>query len=230
MLCLRFGTSSRQACGNVMQASRVVVVDDHPIVQAGYEKLFGTCEDKELIACFHRGEEISAAYAQLKPDLVILELLLPGISGIETTKRLLRRDAEAKVLIHTPVVDVVYICQAMQSGARGYLSKHAPLSQLLKAIEQISTGGIFLEPELAQQVAYLRTTVPENPFNSLTPREFEVAMLLTNGESLETISTRLSLSYKTVANHSASIRAKLGTRNLADLVKLAMRHGLLQAQ
>ena len=209
---------------------RVLVVDPQPIVQQGYEHLFAPLPDKELIGALASGEELCASYLRLRPDLVILDLQLPGISGIETIRRLLRRNPDARILVHTSMTEVVYVCRSMQNGARGFLGRHAPVELLLQAVEEVAGGGVFLEHELAQQVAYARTTMPDNPFQGLTPREFEVAVLLANGEPLTEIARRMALSYKTVAGYSSSIRAKLGTRTRTDLVRLALNHGILQSR
>ena len=208
---------------------RVVMVDDHAVVRAGYRTLLGSAEGIEIVAEADCGEAGFRAYTQHKPDIVIMDLSLPGISGLEAIRRIVARNRGAKVLAFSMHEDTVFVEQALRAGARGYVSKSSAPTVLVEAVKQIATGNIYLEPEIAQRLAFQKTRGPSSPFADLSTREFEIFCLLAEGLSAAEIATRLSLSSKTVANYSTQIKSKLEVHSIAEIARLAIRHGVVEA-
>lgn len=203
---------------------KLLLVDDHPIVRAGLKRLLvsgGAFEVHEVAT----GREALAAFRDLKPDITVLDLNLPGIGGLELLGRLLIEDREARVLIFTMHAEAIYATQALQAGAKGFVSKSAPAEEILAAIDRVAAGGHYIEHSIAQELA-LRT-VPANASEpQLTAREIEILRLLANGRSLAEIAQAIGVSYKTVANTMSQIKAKLRVQRTADLVRIAIETGI----
>lgn len=208
---------------------RVLLVDDHAVVRTGYRTLLQGSPGIEIVGEAGNGEGACRDYSALEPDVTIMDLSLPGIGGLEAIRRIVGRHPDARILVFSMHEDTVFVEQALQAGARGYLSKRADPQALLHAVKVISRGEIYIEPEMAQNLAFQKTRGRSTPFSSLTTREFEIFCLLAEGMTTTDIAERLSLSYKTVANYSTQIRAKLEVGSVAELARLAIRHGLVNA-
>ena len=214
---------------SVTKKIRILLVDDHAVVRAGYQMLLEQSDKLEIVAEASSGEQASKLFTDENPDIVVMDLSLPGISGLEAIRRIIRKDANAKVLVFTMHEDTVFVDQALRAGARGYLSKSSAPKTLIKAIEEIARGGVYIDDRLVQHLAFQKARDEIGPFSSLSTREFEIFCLLAEGLNINEIAARLSIGYKTVANYSSQIKNKLQVNTTAELARLAIRHNILQA-
>lgn len=207
----------------------VLLVDDHAVVRAGYKTYLALSNQIGQIYEADRGETACQLYIQHLPDLVVMDLSMPGIGGFETIRRLLVRDPSCKILVFSIHNELVYVSRAIKAGAKGYITKNSIPETLVTAACKISQGGTYVEPELAQQLAVsLAMDQDESErIKQLSPREFDVFCLLANGYTVRKAAEKLCLSYKTVCNHGTSIKEKLGVETLTELTLLASRQGLI---
>ncbi len=205
---------------------KILIVDDHPIVRAGLRRLLANDSEFELREAA-TGKEALAVFRLYRPDLVILDLNLPGVGGLELIKRFTLEKTDARIIVLSMHDDPLYALRALQAGARGYVSKNAPPTQILEAIGRVADGQTFVSPELAQELAVLNVRAPSHPLADLSRRDLEVLRLLGEGRSLQQIADSLGLSYKTIANNCGQMRAKLGVRRTADLIRLAVQNRFL---
>lgn len=205
----------------------VLLVDDHAVVREGYRRLLERTEDIRVVAEAGSGEEAYRLFCELRPSLVIMDISLPKMSGIEVTRRIIAREPNARVLVFSMHEDVVFSSRALAAGAKGYIAKSAAPSVLIEAVRKIASGQAYVDHPLAQKLA-LQSFEAEGALASLTEREFEVFRLLAQGKSVADIAGILNLTQKTVANHQSALRQKLGIDNAAQLVRLAARHGLVE--
>jgi DNA-binding NarL/FixJ family response regulator len=200
----------------------VILVDDHAIVRAGFRLLLATESDIDVIAETSRGEEILQIYSELKPDIVVMDLSMAGIGGLETTRRLVMREDNAKIIVFSVHHEKVYIQRALDAGARGYICKHAHPDMLIDAIKQVAKGRIYIDPSLVDDAQHQENmTTYQTIIATLSPREFDVFVLLAKGMTAHQISDELCLSYKTVANYGTTIRSKLNVTSMAQLANIA---------
>jgi DNA-binding NarL/FixJ family response regulator len=200
----------------------VILVDDHAIVRAGFRLLLATESDIDVIAEASRGEEILQIYSELKPDIVVMDLSMAGIGGLETTRRLVMREDNAKIIVFSVHHEKVYIQRALDAGARGYICKHAHPDMLIDAIKQVAKGRIYIDPSLVDDAQHQEDmTTYQTIIATLSPREFDVFVLLAKGMTAHQISDELCLSYKTVANYGTTIRSKLNVTSMAQLANIA---------
>jgi len=205
---------------------RVLLVDDHAVVREGYRRLL---EHEPGIQV--TGEAANAvqacSYARaLLPDVVVMDIGLPGASGIEAMRRMLADRPTLRVLIFSMHDDAIFCSRALDAGALGYLSKSSAPEALVEAIYAVFRGESYLSPDVAENLTRQRSTNAPFSLESLTAREFEVLRLLVRGETVGAIATRLGLSEKTVANHQTALREKLGVRNGVQLALRAAELGL----
>ena len=201
--------------------TKVLLVDDHAIVREGYRRLL---EDEANISVVGEASNAAQAYEQarsLAPDVVVMDIALPGVSGIEATRRMLRDQPLLRILMFSMYDDAIYARRALEAGALGYLSKATAPEVLVRAIHAVSRGERYVSPDVATNIAGSAAQPGKSELEALTPREFEVLRLLVQGETVRSISEKLALSEKTVANHQSAIRDKLGARNSAQLARLA---------
>lgn len=208
---------------------RVLLVDDHAVVREGYRNLLDDCTDIHVIGEAESGELACKKYAEFSPDVVIMDLSLPGMGGLEAIRRIVARDANAKILVFSMHEDTIFVEQALQAGASGYITKSSTADALVEAVMQIAQGKIHLDQGIAQNLAIQKTRGRSTPFANLSTREFEIFCLLAEGANVAAIADRLSLSYKTVANYSTQIKHKLEVSTTAELARLAIRHGIVKA-
>ncbi|MCG3200856.1 MAG: Transcriptional activator protein ExaE [Gammaproteobacteria bacterium] len=207
---------------------RILLVDDHAVVRTGYSTLLQNAANLEVIAEADNGQAALREYIDRRPDVVIMDLSLPGIGGLEAIRRIIARDPDARILVFSMHEDTVFVEQALQAGARGYITKSSAPEVLVDAVRRIAQGDIFLDAEIAQRLAFQKTRGRNTPFESLSTREFEIFCLLAEGLNVNDISKRLSLSYKTVANYSTQIKNKLDVDTVAELARIAIRHGVVK--
>jgi len=208
-------------------AVRVVLVDDHAVVREGYRRLLERTEDISVIAEAASGEEAYRIVCDLQPDVTAMDINLPGIGGIEATRRLTARLPDAKILMFSMHEDTIFSSRALQAGARGYVTKSAAPEVLVEAVRLVAQGKLYISHEMAQELAIQMLPGRDNPIDALSAREFEVFRLLVAGHSLQEISRILCLSYKTVANYQSNIKHKLDVSNTAQVVRIALSHGLI---
>jgi DNA-binding NarL/FixJ family response regulator len=208
---------------------RVLLVDDHAVVRAGYGTLLKDAPGIEIVAEAEGGNAALRAYVEHDPEIVIMDLSLPDLGGIEVIRRIVARNPAAKVLVFSMHEDTVFVEQALAAGARGYITKNSAPQVLLDAVRHIARGESYLDEGIAQRLAWQRARGRNSPFAALSTREFEIFCLLAEGLNASEISRRLSLSSKTVANYTTQIKAKLGAATVAELARLAIRHGVVQA-
>ncbi len=207
----------------------VLLVDDHAVVREGCRQLLECGDDIRVIAEAGTGEEGLRLFAAHRPDVVVMDVGLPGIGGIEAARRILARDAAARILMFSMHEDVVFSSRALQVGARGYVTKSSAPEILPEAVRVVADGRLYISREMAQELAVRMVPGSQHPLHALSAREFEVFRLLVAGHSIPEIAALLSLSCKTIANHQSNIRAKLDTSTGAQLVRMAMTHGVLSA-
>jgi DNA-binding NarL/FixJ family response regulator len=200
-----------------------LLVDDHVVVRAGYRVLLRDAPEIEVIAEAASGESAYRQYVETAPDVVVMDLSLPGMGGLEAIRRITARDGEARILVFSMHDDVAFVDQALRAGARGYITKRSAPEMLADAIEEIADGGVYLDPQLERA---LREQPGEDRLSRLSPREFSIFQMLAEGQSTSDIAQRLCLSAKTVANYGTLIKKKLGVRNQAELVHLALGRGV----
>ena len=205
---------------------RVLVVDDHPIVASGCRALLaGEGEIALSEACdAESGERVFAAE---HPDVCVIDINLPTVSGFELARRILARDASARIIMFSMNDDPVFAARAIEIGAKGYVSKSGDPRDLVEAIRQVGNGGVFLPAALAQSVAFAGPAFAQNPLSKLTSREIEILRLISTGKSLSEIAWLVHSSYKTIANTSSIIRHKLGLRSSSELVRFAIETRLI---
>jgi DNA-binding NarL/FixJ family response regulator len=202
---------------------KLLLVDDHAIVRAGLRRLLASVDAG--IAEAASGREALIRYREDRPDVVVLDLSLPGIGGLELLQRLIIEDANACVLVFSMHAEAIYASRALQAGARGYMSKNATPEELLIAIRRLAEGGRYIESEIAQEMA-LNMTPDGHPLRNLTERDLEILRLLGEGRSLAEIAAELGVGYKTIANTCSQIKAKLGVARTADLIRLSIEMGV----
>lgn len=205
----------------------VLLVDDHAVVREGYRRLLEQDAGIRVIGEAADGNEAYRLFRELLPDVVVLDIALPGISGLETMRRMLAVSPQARVLFFSMYEDAIYPKKALADGARGYVTKASAPDVLVTAVHAIAGGRTYLSEDASRQLALPALSPEEQAVKSLTLREFEVLRLLAHGRTLGEIADTLFLNQKTVANHQSMIKQKLGCENSAQLVLLALRTGVL---
>lgn len=209
---------------------RVLFVDDHAMVRAGYRASLAPCADIEVVGEASSGEEGVRLARELKPHVVLMDLHLPGISGLEAAARIVAHNGDCKVIALTGHNDSPFPRKFLEAGASGYVTKDGPVEELLQAIRQVAAGRRYLSPHIAQNMA-LETMNGSSvsPFDVLSKREIEVVTALVQGEEMAKIAERLHLSVKTVASHKYNVFKKLDVDNDVALTHLAFQHGLVSS-
>jgi two-component system invasion response regulator UvrY len=207
---------------------KVMLADDHAVVRMGFRLLLEGSPDIRVVAEADSGEDAVRRFAEVKPDVAVLDLSMPGIGGLEALSRILAREPTAKVLVLTAHEDAMHARRVLKAGALGYLSKRSAAEELIQAIRQVWAGRTFLEPAIAQQLAVQQLTGERNPVDMLSEKEFKVFLALARGQSVADIAEVMSLSPRTIGTHLYNIKQKLGASNSAELAIVAMRHGLLE--
>ncbi|GAB3676951.1 response regulator [Salinisphaera aquimarina] len=202
---------------------KVLLVDDHSVVRAGYGRLLKLADDIEVAGEADSGERAYAACRQTDFDVIVMDLSLPGMSGIEATKRILSRYPGVRILVFSVHEEAIFVRRALAAGATGYISKRAVSDVLVDAVRAVASGQHYVDEQLGD---YGQTTAT-NPLASLSSREFEIFRLLASGANVNRIADELFLSPKTVANHTTRLRNKLGASGTADLTRLAIRTGVV---
>lgn len=206
---------------------RIVLADDHAVVRSGLRRLLEQKSGWEIVAEAESGEEAYQRYIEDKPDVLIMDLSMPGMGGLEAMRRIIARDSAARVLIFSMHDNAAFANQALSAGARGYISKSDMATELIHAVEETAGGGYYLSPALARKIVLLGLSGDDVLVKRLSAREFEVFRLLAEGRNVDEIGHTLNISQKTAANYQSMVKQKLNISSPVELVRLAIRYGLI---
>lgn len=210
---------------------RVLVVDDHDLVRTGITRMLADIDDLQVVGEACTGEEALLKVRELKPDVVLMDVKMPGIGGLEATRKLMRSHPDIKVVAVTVCEEDPFPTRLLQAGAAGYLTKGAALDEMVQAIRLVFAGQRYIDPQIAQQLA-LKSFQPQNsgsPFDLLSEREIQIALMIANCHKVQNISDKLCLSPKTVNTYRYRIFEKLSITSDVELALLAVRHGMVDA-
>lgn len=210
---------------------RLLIVDDHELVRTGIMRMLADVTDLEVIGQACSGEEALDMVRDLEPDVVLMDIRMPGIGGLEATRKLKQRHPEVKIIAVTACEDEPFPSRLMQAGANGYLTKGTDMPEMLQAIRQVAAGNYYLNPYIAQQLALQPFTNSQldNPMASLSERELQVGLMIAQGHKTQHVAEMLNLSPKTVNTYRYRIFEKLGLENDVELALYAVRHRLIDA-
>jgi two-component system invasion response regulator UvrY len=209
---------------------RVLLADDHAVVRTGFRLLLQSQAEVSVVGEAASGETACQLFAELVPDVLVLDLAMPGMGGLEALKRIRAHYAQARVLALSAHDDAVHARRALQAGALGFLSKRSAPEALLEAVTTVAAGRRYLDADVAQKLALAEIDGgAKSPTERLSARELEVFIRLASGATVQKIADDLKLSASTVGTHLYNIKQKLGLVNQSELTLLAIRHGLIQA-
>jgi two-component system, NarL family, invasion response regulator UvrY len=209
---------------------RVLLVDDHAVVRMGFRLLLQSVAEMSVIAEAESGEAACQLYLELSPDVVVMDLAMPGMGGLEALRRIRARHSQAQVLTLSAHDDPMHARRALQEGALGFLSKRSAPEALLEAVTVVAAGRRYLDPVLAQKLALAEFDgAAKSPVERLSEREFEVFVRLAGGATVQRIASDLNLSASTIGTHLYNIKQKLSVANQSELTLIAIRHGLIDA-
>lgn len=205
----------------VKTITSVLIVDDHPVVTSGCRAMFASdssirIDDAADAKSGHR------AFATRHPDVTIIDINLPDLSGFELMRRIRKDDPAAKIIMFSMNDDPAFVLRAVSMGAQGYVSKADDPRMLMKAIRKVAAGQNFITPRLAEAVTFAGAAIRQSPATQLTARELEILRLLSRGEKIAEVAEALTISYKTVANTTSLLKQKLGAKSHSDLIRLAV--------
>jgi two-component system, NarL family, invasion response regulator UvrY len=207
---------------------RVLLVDDHAVVRTGFRLLLQSHPEVSVVAEAESGEAACQLYAELSPDVVVIDIAMPGMGGLEALRRIRARNDQARILTLSAHDDPMHARRSLQEGALGFLSKRSAPEALLEAINCVAAGRRYLDAALAQKLA-LAEFEGKSPVERLSEREFDVFVRLAGGSTVQRIAQDLKLSASTVGTHLYNIKQKLGVENQSELTLIAIRHGLIEA-
>ena len=206
----------------------VMLVDDHAVVRMGFKMLLESASDIKVIAEAENGEQAVKQFAEHHPDVVVMDITMPGIGGLEAIERIMAKDNSARILVLSAHEDSVHPKRVLSAGAMGYLTKRSAAEELIKAIRTVASRKRYLEASVAQQMAIQQLSGETNPVDILSDREFEVFIALAKGKTTNEIADTLCLSPRTVGTHLYTIKQKLNASNSAEIALIAMRSGLIE--
>ena len=206
---------------------RVMLTDDHAVVRAGYRFLLENVEDIEVVAEAASGEDALAKYAQVNPDVLVIDLTMPGIGGLEAIRQLRALHPDARILVFSMHENSALVEHALQAGVSGYISKNSSPDSLVTAVRRIAAGNIYIDSELAQNLVVQQSRGQREALSGLSPRELQILRLFAEARGVDEIAESLSLSTKTIANYLTQIKDKLNVGSSAELVRLAISKGLV---
>ena len=206
----------------------IILVDDHAVVRAGVKRLLEQEPLFDVIAEADSGEKAYQLFGELNPDVMVMDLSMPGMGGLEAIRRILMRNEKAKILVLSMHEDLSFANQVLKLGAKGYLIKNTLGDDLVKAIETISQGEIFLSEEIAKKIAVSSIDGGQDPIHDLSAREFEIFRLLAEGFEVDAIATTLNISSKTVSNYQTMIKQKLNIHTPVELIRYAIKAGVIK--
>jgi two-component system, NarL family, invasion response regulator UvrY len=212
-----------------MTRIRVLLVDDHAVVRMGFKLLLHTTRDIEIAGEAESGEEACRLHAELRPDVLVMDLSMPGMGGVEAVRRIKAHDPRARILALSAHEDTSHPKRVLKAGALGYLCKRGAPEALIEAIRVTAQGRRYLDAQIAQRIAVQDLNGEQGPVEQLSEREFEVFLQLARGQTVNQIAQTLNLSGSTVGTHLYNIKQKLNAANQAELTLIAVRHKLIEA-
>lgn len=211
----------------MLNKTRLLLVDDHAVVREGYRRLLESRPDLTIVGEAATAREAFDQHRLLAPDVLVLDLGLPDMGGVELIRRLVQRDAGVRILVFTMHREPIFATQSLRAGALGYVTKSSPPDVLVGAVYQVAARRQVISPDIAPELALALLDHPSEPLAELSPREFEILRLLLDGCSSDDIGARLSITAKTVQNCHYQIKAKLGVRSDIELTRVALKLGLI---
>lgn len=205
----------------------ILLVDDHELVRSGIEQLLATNPDIDVLAVASSGEEAMRLNDQLNPDIILMDLNMPGMGGSEAIKCILRHKPDAKIIALSVYDDGPVPHQSLSIGAKGYINKGCPVDEMIKAIVMVYQGKNYLSSAVATNMVFTNSEPEKNTFSQLSSREFQIVSKLLEGEKINDIAVALSISPKTVNTHRYRVHQKLGVGGDIELVKLAIKEGFI---
>lgn len=207
----------------IQQTITVILVDDHPVVRDGYRRLLEQMPNIKIVAEADNGEAGYDLYRKLSPDVLVLDINMPGIGGLETIRRIKAYDEKARILVFSMHSNEIMIQRALEAGALGYLTKQGGMGQMVQAVQQVAKGRMFIDADHVTSLAQHKLSDnTADPIRVLSAREFQLFKLLAEGHSVADIAAMLSISAKTVGVHHTNIMKKLNLHNASQLVRLAI--------
>ena len=205
---------------------KIMLVDDHELVRTGVRRLLEDNPDLKIVGEACSGEEAISLVKDLKPDVILMDLNMPGIGGLETTRKIKHFTPEVRIIIVTMVDDTMYPQRLLKAGASGYLTKGAKSEEIMRAIRDVMVNKRYISPDLAMKMA---TSVDDDksPFDELSERELQVLMMLMEGQRVSDISSKLFISPKTVSTYRSRLHEKLGVKTDIELTRMAIEHGII---
>lgn len=210
-----------------MDPVKVLLADDHEVVRAGYRRLLESTGGIEVIAEAKSGEEAYSRYSSMQPDVVVMDLTMPGMGGLEASRRILACDNSAKILVFSVHENEVMLNRALDLGVLGYISKRSASQMMIEAVRRVAAGEMYVGQEMIPFLMKRKLSPDSERSTGLSPREFEVFRLLADSKSVNDIAELLSISPKTVGHHMSHIKSKLGISDIAGLTRLAIRLGII---
>src|SRR3954469_17529241 len=206
-------------------ATRILIVDDHPVVVSGCRSLFAS---DASIQIDEAGDAKSGhkAFVSRRPDVTVIDINLPDVSGFELMRRIRKDDPDAKIIMLSMNDDPAFVVRAIEMGAQGYVSKGDDPRVLVKAVRKVMAGENFISPQLAEAVTFSSAAIKASPATQMSARELEILRLLGRGDKIVEVADALGISYKTVANTTSLLKQKLGAKNHSDLIRIAVEMGL----
>ena len=210
---------------NAKSSTKVLIVDDHPVVLSGCRSLFAgdpsiRIEEAADAKSGHR------AFVQKKPDVTVIDINLPDVSGFELMRRIRKDNPEARIIMFSMNDDPAFVVRAVEMGAQGYVSKGDDPRVLVKAVRKVAAGDNFISPQLAEAVTFSAAAIKASPATQMSARELEILRLLARGDKIVEVAEALGISYKTVANTTSLLKQKLGAKSHSDLIRIAVEMGL----
>ncbi len=211
-----------------MSTIRIMLVDDHAVVRAGVRRLLEQDTRFLVVAECESGERAYQQFGEYLPDITVMDLSMPGMGGMEAIGRIIARYPTAKLLVLSMHENAAFASQALKAGARGYLAKNGLAEELVGALESIANGKTYINANISKKISQQFLSNEDNPLQQLSAREFEIFRLLAEGSGSNLIASTLNISSKTVANYQTNIKQKLGINNSVEMVRLAIRCGLIE--
>lgn len=210
-----------------MEKISLLLIDDHAVVRTGYRRLLESQPDLVVIGEADSAKAALALRKKISPDVIVLDLGLPDIGGIELLQRFLRTDPEVLILVFSMHKDPIFITQAIRAGAMGYVTKSSPAEIMLEAVYKVANRQQYISPDISSELAITLLKEPINPVADLSPREFQILQMFLDGMDAQSIANSLSISNKTVHNYHYQIKLKLNVKNDIDLARIGFKYGLI---
>lgn len=210
-----------------MHKIRIMLADDHAVVRSGLRRLLEQRQGLEVVAEADSGEQAYQLFGECQPDVAVLDLSMPGMGGMEAVRRILARYPAARVLVFSMHENAAFATQALKTGARGYVAKTGAPEELVTAVQEVAKGKTYLSTGIAQKIAMQSLDGGSDPVSQLSAREFEVFRMVAEGLGADEVAHKLNISQKTVANYLTLIKQKLGVSTPIEMLRLAMRHGVI---